>query len=84
MKEKTPELSPCPAAKADGVLRYPIITGQEVEGWSRMRSETAETFHTGANAQTACFFMGSIGMFWPRRQNKEKMQNMREIEEKAK
>ena len=38
------------AAKANGVLYYPIIPGQEVESWSLMRSEAAEKFHQGEYA----------------------------------
>lgn len=38
------------AAKANGVLYYPIIPGQEVESWSLMRAEAAEKFHRGEYA----------------------------------
>ena len=34
------------AAQANGVLFYPIIPGQELESWVRLRSEAAEHFHT--------------------------------------
>lgn len=33
------------AAKANGVQFYPIIPGQEVESWSRLRGEAANRFH---------------------------------------
>ena len=38
------------AAVANGVLYYPIIPGQEVESWNRMRGEAAEKFRTGIYA----------------------------------
>lgn len=38
------------AAKANGVLYYPIIPGQEVESWSLMCSEAAEKFRLGVYA----------------------------------
>ncbi len=38
------------AAKANGVLYYPIIPGWEVESWSLLRETAAEKFHTGAYA----------------------------------
>lgn len=38
------------AAKANGVLYFPIIPGQEVESWSLMCSEAAEKFRLGEYA----------------------------------
>ena len=38
------------AATANGVLFYPIVPGQEVESWSRLRSEAAVKFREGAYA----------------------------------
>ena len=38
------------AAEGNGVLFYPIIPGQEVESWSRLRGEAAEKFHQGEYA----------------------------------
>lgn len=38
------------AAEGNGVLFYPIIPGQEVESWSRLRAEAAEKFHKGEYA----------------------------------
>ena len=35
------------AAAGNGVLFYPIIPGQEVESWSRLRNEAAGKFHGG-------------------------------------
>ena len=36
------------AAQSNGVLFYPIIPGQEVESWRRLREEAAEKFREGA------------------------------------
>ncbi len=38
------------AAKANGVLFYPIIPGQEVESWKLLRSEAVEKFHNESYA----------------------------------
>ena len=38
------------AAEGNGVLFYPIIPGQEVESWSRLRGEAADKFHEGTYA----------------------------------
>ena len=38
------------AAEGNGVLFYPIIPGQEVESWSRLRGEAAGKFHEGTYA----------------------------------
>lgn len=38
------------AAEGNGVLFCPIIPGQEVESWSRLRAEAAEKFHKGEYA----------------------------------
>ena len=38
------------AAKANGVLYYPIIPGQEVESWKRLKGEAAEKLHAGEYA----------------------------------
>ena len=38
------------AADDNGVLFYPIIPGQEVESWSRLRGEAAVKFHEGTYA----------------------------------
>ena len=38
------------AAKDNGVLFYPIIPGQEVESWKRLRTEAAERFQMGGYA----------------------------------
>lgn len=38
------------AAKDNGVQFYPIIPGQEVESWSRLRDEAANRFHGGSYA----------------------------------
>ena len=38
------------AAKDNGVLFYPIIPGQEVESWKRLRTEAAGKFQTGSYA----------------------------------
>lgn len=38
------------AAEGNGVLFYPIIPGQEVENWSRLRGEAAGKFHEGTYA----------------------------------
>lgn len=35
------------AAKANGVLYYPIIPGQEVESWCLLRTEAVSKFHCG-------------------------------------
>jgi len=35
------------AAKANGVLYYPIIPGQEVESWNLLRTEAVSKFHCG-------------------------------------
>ena len=45
------------AAKDNGVLFYPIIPGQEVESWKRLRTEAAGTFQMGGYAGT---YMDSI------------------------
>ena len=38
------------ASEGNGVLFYPIVPGQEVESWSRLRSEAANKFHAGVYA----------------------------------
>lgn len=38
------------AAKDNGVLFYPIIPGQEVESWKRLRTEAAKKFQMGGYA----------------------------------
>ena len=38
------------AAKDNGVLFYPIIPGQEVESWKRLRTEAAGKFQMGGYA----------------------------------
>lgn len=38
------------AAAANGVMFYPIVPGQEVESWSRLRAEAADKFRNGTYA----------------------------------
>ncbi len=49
------------AAKANGVLFYPIIPGQEVESWSRLRGEAAAKFHE--NAYAGDYMDGMLAQF---------------------
>lgn len=49
------------AAKANGVLFYPIIPGQEVESWKLLRSEAVEKFHDGTYA--GAYMEGRIEAF---------------------